>query len=234
MQTKWMTCSAILLVAGVLLGSEVGAQEERLCVLGGPSSLEMNTVTVGNLVKTIKVEKVILQCATGTATPDSIVDLQLFTEVIERLHSASFEVVGKRFEVITCEKPIGGVTLPRCQLSTPQTLSEAPTILNCTVSEAQPLDPIAMNTIVHGDFVKTIKAQKELFACQPLPIPNPPPVPLAVDLNTFTEIIQRKQNNKFVVVDKRVEATVCLIENDGTVSACGAFPILPPPPAPEG
>lgn len=224
MRTKWITCSALLLLAGALLGSEVQAQEERVCVLGGPSSLEMNTVTVGNLVKTIKVEKVILRCGTGTAAPTSIVDLQLFTEVIERLHGARFEIVDKRFEVITCEKPIGGVTVPRCERSTPQILSQPPTVPFCTVSEAQPEDPIAMNTIVHGDFVKTIKVQKELFTCQPPPVPGPPPsLPLAVDLNTFTEIIQRKQGNTFIVVDKRVEATICLIADDGTVTGCGAF-----------
>lgn len=62
--------------------------------------VEMNTVSLlgGKLVKTIKVEKEIWDCDA------TILDLYLFTEIVEARSNGGFQPVSKTFEAIICQK----------------------------------------------------------------------------------------------------------------------------------
>jgi len=56
--------------------------------------------------------------------------------------------------------------------------------------------------------------------------------PVIADVNTLTEIIERKielgviEGETFEVVEKRVEAAICVKTFDGVVRGCGVFPVL--------
>jgi hypothetical protein len=82
--------------------------------------VEMNTVNSGNVVKTIKVEKEILQCPNNQTG-----ELFLFTEIIETRRDvegrgATFRPVAKRFAGILCLKDEEQADIVRCGRFTPR------------------------------------------------------------------------------------------------------------------
>ena len=217
---KEIGVGVMLLLAGVLLASEAQA---ALCFVEdrGPQ-VEMNTVVVGNLVKTIEVEKFEFPCGDDPNKPTQIRDVQIFTEVIETQEKETFSILAKRFQVITCDEDTRTATLLGCNSSTPPPLTIPIRRADCkdAGSIVNPLHlpiPIAMNTVVVGDLVKTVKAQKELFFCGADLVKAD-----LVSLTTFTEIIEKKAKKGFDIVQKGFELATCRISKiDAVVLGCG-------------
>lgn len=217
--TVTMPALAVVAVAIWVLGTGKPAFGQLPCTpqdLDHP--IEMNTVVVRNLVKTIKVEKEIFFCDTNAdGVPDRIVDLQIFTKIAERIRPAlavgappitQFPIVSKTFEVVTCVKDIADPTAVKCQSEEPPaSLPVQPPPQNVPPRPV-PKDPIEMNTVVVGNIIKTVKAQKEVFL-------EPPPLTggsgFILDVETFTEIFEKVVGPQQIprTVAKRVEVAVC-------------------------
>jgi hypothetical protein len=76
--------------------------------------LEMNSVVVGDLVKTIKVDKEIFECA------ETLVgDVYLFTEVVERREGRTIRPVATDFDGIICFKDPARATVVACRTFEP-------------------------------------------------------------------------------------------------------------------
>jgi hypothetical protein len=77
--------------------------------------VEMETVVLaGGLVKTVKVEKEVFECA------GRIADLYLFTNVHEVVTSSGAQQLGTRFDGVVCFKDEARGTIASCQLFTPR------------------------------------------------------------------------------------------------------------------
>lgn len=227
-QRKVALFASLTLVAGALLWISVGTgsvlaqagpvrclSAEREFDLHDP--IEMNTVVVDKVSKTIKIDKEIFLCHDDTdAVPDRIVDVQLFTEILERISERDAPVVRTSFEVIICEKDFRRPASVKCHEQDPGPRPEIPPLDQCAPAGfdgeqpfgQQPKDPIEMNSVVFRFNVKTIKTQKEMFIC---PDPQNPNQRLIVDVETFTEIIEsRDPTIGFGPVLKRVLTAVCV------------------------
>jgi len=75
--------------------------------------VEMSTVSIGRLVKTVAVEKEVLDCG------GQIGDLYLFTEVIEQAKGFAVRPVSTQFEGVMCLKSESNAQLVSCKLFTP-------------------------------------------------------------------------------------------------------------------
>lgn len=214
------------LLVSAVFSLDVQAQQGRACVAAHPplqpeEPLEMNSVAVRDLVKTIKMEKEVFLCGNvnpqgGVINFDTVRDVELFTEIVEFL---SFNNQGdfvtthdfpvnprKTFEVVICDKlfagtAAGGIRIACNQFPVPANPVD---LVNCQPEEQNaPRDPVAMNTVVTRKFIKTIKAEKEIFDCG-LPGTNKRVI---VDVNLFTEIIEFLNGQVF---KKLFEATICV------------------------
>ena len=145
----------------------------------------MNTVVIGDLAKTVAMQKELFNCFRDDQLVQ-IRELETFIEIIERKTRSTVTGVEKRVEVAECIKDLEAGTV-RCRARDLDLgpASNVPPLLGC-----QPLgqDPLDMNTVVLGDFAKTIKVEKEVFKC--VRVPRQPAE--IGDLYIFTEIIERK------------------------------------------
>ncbi|MFY3740021.1 MAG: hypothetical protein HMLIMOIP_000446 [Candidatus Nitrosomirales archaeon] len=87
---------------------------------------------------------------------------------------------------------------------------------DCRLAKIQPEDPISMNTVRSGNIVKTIHAEKEIFAC----ILDQGNLPVAVDVTTYIEIYENIDERE--VIETNAIATTCLKEPSSFVSGGGA------------
>jgi hypothetical protein len=72
--------------------------------------LEMNTVVVGDLVKTIKVDKEIFECA------DTLIgDVYVFTEIVEESTGQTFRTVARDFDGVVCFKDPARTRVVACR-----------------------------------------------------------------------------------------------------------------------
>lgn len=77
--------------------------------------LEMNSVVVGDLVKTIKVDKEIFECADTL-----IADVYLFTEIVERSDGKTVRELATDFDGIVCFKEPAEATVIDCRTFEPK------------------------------------------------------------------------------------------------------------------
>lgn len=231
MQNNMKTWRNFGATVGIFIGAflNLPAFAQDRCTLVGPEFLlEMNTVvakanvpvggtTVVDVAKTVNVEKEIFFCdPNGDGVVDIIRDVQIFTEIIEKM--TDFSIVSKGFEVITCEKTPAGDVLG-CRSETPPPLGNNGCGPTHQEPRRPPRDPIEMNTVAKGKKVKTIKAQKEIFDC---PV-NPFGIPTLIkEVQTFTEILEDLGAG---TVRKRVEVAECKKDSDtGKVVGCKFLP----------
>jgi hypothetical protein len=203
--------------------------------------MEMNSVLVGkDVVKTVKVDKQVWTCDDDDDDQffevHRIVDIQIYVEIVEQVLArpprgggSQFPVLAKRFEVVICEKDPENLVDITCQVQKPAPEDSVPQLSGCNTGQEfgtrSPTHPIEMNTVVVGDVVKTIKAQKELFDCA-----NADTGQFVVaDLETFTEIFEKGPLLEPAL--KRVELAICLTAVDSTrglahpfVSHCSFLP----------
>jgi hypothetical protein len=176
------TASAIGPGAKALVRSQGAAQGGGIvCKFQGDpvEPLELNTIAIKQLFKTVVMEKEILSCDTAGGAP-SIVDLQTFIEVFEKPNG---DLAQPPFRVgqVRCEKVIGQ-GLVKC--SAPDVVIGAvmpAPLVNCQPATA-PRDPVEMNTTSIGTVVKTITVEKEWARC---------PNGIIRDVYLFTELVER-------------------------------------------
>jgi hypothetical protein len=229
--TKAGVATAIAVTASTvwILGGPGQAQAGSFCIevgshAGFPGNfqvddpMEMNSVLVGkDLVKTIKVDKQIWACEDDGdgQFDDRIVDVQIYVEIVEQVlqkppHGGGpqFPVLAKRFEVVTCEKVLpDNLADTKCQVQDPAPDDSLPDLTACNTGQEDgtrsPSHPLELNTVVVGEVVKTIKAQKEMFDCAGAGTDTL----RVIDLETFTEIFEAGPLLEPVL--KRVKIAVC-------------------------
>jgi hypothetical protein len=197
-----------------------GTPGEPFCYTNRPG-IKMNTVTADRFVKTIKVEKEVFACDDdGDGPIDRIIDIQIFTEIIERIRTDptdpkinQFPTEKIRFEVVKCTKRTNPANV-NCTHGYPaQTVPDG---LKCQVGAENNVvisggpsggDLIDMNTVRVGDIIKTVKGQTELFSCED---PDDPTRHVIAELETFTEIFERVGQDGIFPVAKTVQPVLCI------------------------
>jgi hypothetical protein len=213
------TASAIGPGAKAGVRSQGAAQGGPNCsYTGGPAQpLELNTVAVRSLFKTVVMEKEIFRCAPAGG-PQSVVDLQTFIEVYEQPNGDAARPPF-RFGQVRCAKLIGPGTI-RCVTPTIANQAVPAPLVNCGPAQ-NAADPVEMNTAVIGVFVKTITVEKEWAKC---------PNSIIRDVYLFTELIERYSDPasgppQFSVPKVTTWGIVCYKhEPSALIRSCGRFP----------
>ncbi len=155
--------------------------------------LAMNTVRVGNLVKTIATEKELFTCVDESGDVVQVHDLETFVEIVERRKGRGFATLARRVDVAVCAKNLSAGTVACGARTVPLRPTQRP-LTGCSALRGsypfepieQPRRPLEMNTVVVGDLVKTIKLDKEIFECRGL----------VGDVYLFTEIVEARVGGK--------------------------------------
>jgi len=130
--------------------------------------LEMNTVATGILVKTIAMEKEILNCVDAPGGPPVTRDLETFVEVVDKENAGALPFLVAKVFTTTCDKRQlnnGAVTCGKTTFNVPN-VAAGPNLADCNPGQ-QLADPVEMNSVKtdDGKLVKTIKVEKEIFGC---------------------------------------------------------------------
>lgn len=196
----------------LLAAGAVHAQGGPQCVSVLPATVEMNTAVVGDLVKTIVMEKEVFHCFNAPESrglnppptvPESIVDVQLFTELTEQRVGDTFATIETAFDAVICSKFVYSARLQQCQSIRIPRPQDPATLSGCAFESPFGGHPVAMTTVTVGDLVKTIKAQKEVFSC-----PSSDGK-VFVDFTTFTHIVEKAEDDGFTQTQKNMQAAVC-------------------------
>jgi len=170
--------------------------------LQAPEPVDMNTVNVKGVAKTIHIEKEVFSCLIGIK--QVVVDVSIYTELLGNIREQ--ETRGMNFEVVTCVKYDKGIL--GCKTEVPPAL---PVDMPTMVCEPIPATlPLEMNTVVDGRIVKTIEAEKEVFECD---FDNDVPTTI-VDVIIFTEVFEEVKSRSHEVINKKFDAAICVKEID--------------------
>ncbi len=171
------------------------------------SPLELNTVVVGRVSKTVAMEKEIFRCFNKTDPHASVIrtiDVETFVDIIERASHGDVKAVDKHIEVASCTKDreLLSHSPERVPCDTKNvTLRDVPSPFGGCARTSLPQDPVEMNTVslLGGELVKTIKVEKEIWDCDST----------ILDLYLFTEIVEGRSTSGFRPVSKAFEAIIC-------------------------
>src|ERR671919_184471 len=229
-RTKWVVVAACVIASAVMWPATEGAVGQiptQPCRAADPplqpeEPLEMNTVVVDRLFKTVVMEKEVFVCLDASGAETQIADLETFIEITERAAPArsSVQPVAKRVEVAKCVKDfVEG--LVRCEPASMRLPNIDVPLEGCRVDlerPGTPRDPVVMNTATAGKMVKTIKVEKEVLVCGNL----------IGDLYLFTEIIEAPDNRRapkrLKPVVKQFEGIMCLkYPVVAEIRSCGMF-----------
>ena len=162
--------------------------------------IDMNTVIVGAMVKTIHVEKEVYACT----DPPAIYDQDIYIKKIEDLAKFPNVTSSTTFEVVTCAKNNLTGDVLGCVKKIPHQYS--PINIHCQQTFIG--FPMQLNTVVAPNgIVKTVEAQKEVFGCPTSVSPK-----FMKDVTIFTEIFENvakhTENSTFdSVVCTRLQVT---------------------------
>jgi hypothetical protein len=180
----------------------------------------MNSVIISfpsPLVKTVHVEKEVLLCDREDVPSVVVVDVNVYTDIIEDLKSQNILQVS--FEVDTCVKDFNGSVL--------QCLSKEPPIplpsLKCSIQESPLRFPMEMNTVAprsgpFANLVKTMNAEKEIFECGS----DNRGYPIIKEVTIFTEKFENIDISPLSISKKNsFISTICMKTTyNATVFAC--------------
>lgn len=224
MRIKQFGFAAVLLIAGLLLAP--GEAQALTCGLLQSGQLDLNVVAIRNHVKTLEVQKFVFGCdppPTRDGLPSSLIkDLQLFTEIVEgpqkfvRVPGKGTSpdggakpnplvVLKKDFQAISCVKTTSDLQLNCGIIDGVPPLPAGTSAAGCSPEPG----PIAMRSAVVDIFVKTVKAQKEVFVCSTGGEPD-----RLVVVTTFTERIEKfaVEKNALEFFRLSVEVARCAID----------------------
>jgi hypothetical protein len=208
MSRKALRWVCLVGVAGLLGGGLIwagplaqGQQTETPCSLAEDAlqpdqPLELNHVALGNLVKTLAMEKEVFVCLDREGRRvDRVRDVETFIEIVEgTVKGPSMRRVELSLQVAQCTKDFveGSVG---CRMSKPDRAirrleSSVLDLRTCQPhgsAHLQPRDPVEMGTVpVGAQLVKTTKVEKEVLDCEGR----------VVDLYLFTDIVERRTDLK--------------------------------------
>jgi hypothetical protein len=189
----------------------------RVSLTPPTDATDMNTVIIGSKVKTIHVEKEVFDCQSPTAY---IVDVSIYTEILENLATYPNVASNKTFEAITCVKEANTGNVVGCQKSSiPSSTTTLPTLYSCKSNTVG--FPIEMNTVVGSNkIVKTVEAQKEAFNCSQSLTST---IPAVKDITIFTEIFENQTQG---ILKKTADSATCIKDvPKAKVLACKASTI---------
>lgn len=214
------TISILVVVAFILLQpTHIRAQQPfptltgcALAQVQPTDAIDMNTVVFNTTAKTVHVEKEIFRCEIPNIPGLTIVDVSIYTEIIEDLIHFPTVSPTTTFEVITCVKNDNGQVVA-CKNTIPSTTEPK---LSCKPSIVA--FPMEMNTVVASNGIaKTVDAQKEVFKC-PLDSPK-----TFKDVTIFTEIFENLSTHPTQNITKVFEITTCVKDVfTANVTACTA------------
>ncbi|MGH9877588.1 MAG: hypothetical protein ACRD5H_08115, partial [Nitrososphaerales archaeon] len=93
-------------------------------------------------------------------------------------------------------------------------------VIDLTFNDAQPEDPISMNTVRSGSIVKTVHAEKEIFRCHL----DQGGLQVIVDVTTYIEIYENIDDRE--VIETNAIAVTCLKDQDtAAVIDCESYDI---------
>ena len=178
-------------------------------------STDMNTVTVGSKVKTVHVDKEVINCFSIKYHTYIIVDLSIYTEIVEQFPASRYVMPKISFDAVTCYKLSNGSSILGRETYVPAATLPPSKFTDCFA----PLNvafPIEMNTIANSSrFVKTIEAQKEVFACGNVS-------EITIFTETFEDLLRGTSNKTFF-------STACEKQIEGpAVLGCTASPVKKP------
>ena len=222
---------SVALVAGVVWASvSLAAGDDRArtaqadvaCVLFDPQPaqpLEMNTVVVAGHAKTVAMEKELFDCRSAETGDRFARDVETFVEIVERASSTTVTTVARRVIVATCDKNFddGSVSCRTASVALGGLVGNAlsgcePPLPGGVIRN--PADPVEMNTVVMGDFIKTIKLEKEVLECGEDRVG---------DVYLFTELIERRSSAAPIPVpfSNRFDGIMCFKDtSQGAIVSC--------------
>jgi hypothetical protein len=175
---------------------------------------EMNSVSVGNKIKTIHVDKGRFDCQSPNVPGGEFVykvDVSTYIEKNENLANLS-SVPKKTFEAVTCVKEVKDGTVVGCQKSSsiPSTL---PNTALCTLVDFP--FPIEMNSLsTTNGLMKSIEAETGHFACT-----TNSPIFIDKHVTIFTETYSSASGT----IKKTFESVTCAVDMSTTkLLACKA------------
>jgi hypothetical protein len=87
-------------------------------------------------------------------------------------------------------------------------------------SPQAPEEPLEMNSVVFRDLVKTVVMEKEVFNCT-----SQFGLPQIKDVETFVEVVERRDGREMRVVDERVEVAQCIKNLGNGRITCSAYTV---------
>jgi hypothetical protein len=217
MRPQWAVLVCLMIATVVVWPPTQGAEGQiatEQCTPARPplqpeEPLEMNTVVVDRLFKTVVMEKEVFVCLDAEGAATQIVDLETFIEIVERAvprKSGGVRLVDKRVEVAKCVKDfVEGFV--RCEPRKTRVRTIDVPLEGCEINlerPGTPRDPVVMTTDVAAKVVKTVMVEKEVFNCGEM----------IGDLYLFTEIIEapddRREPTTLKPVLKRFQGILCV------------------------
>ena len=184
--------------------------------------LEMNTVQVNDLAKTVAMEKELFSCQDQAAGSSFSRDVETFVELIEQASATNVRTVARRVQIATCDKNFAPTGAVKCRATDiplgppiPNPLEGCQPPAPGSVVQTPP-DPVEMNSVAILDFIKTIKVEKEVLNCHGA----------IGDVYLFTEVIERKTaaTQGYAPFATRFEGIICRKDPQrGVITGCNRF-----------
>lgn len=161
---------------------------------------EMNTVVIGTKVKTIHVEKHLIDCPTNVA---GLAMKAHVSVIIEKFQDLAATTVPPKFtfESITCiQNP--NFFFPICQKFLP-----SGSVINQPCIPSNFGYPIEMNTVTTSNsIIKTIKAEKQIFTC------SDPVDPAKIKIRDTTILTDILEDTTGTILKEKYETVTCMID----------------------
>jgi hypothetical protein len=218
-RSRWPWIAAVLVtgvgitvsLAGLATGQDGPSPIPLGCQLETPqpeAPLKLNVVAMGNLAKTVAMEKEVFDCFDAHSNFTQVKDVETFIEVVERAKGKSLSTVQKRIEGLTCLKDFATGRVSCKARDIPLGATSTP-LAGCSPMQGtypferveQPSHPVEMATTkVGGNFARTAKVEKEVVSCGGQ----------IGDVYLFTEIIESKKGDAFRIIAKQFSGVICL------------------------
>jgi len=192
------------------------------CTLTGPrEGLELNTVVVGQLFKTVAMEKELFKCGpAGTTQVTQQRDVETFIELVENTQGQLVQPVLVMRTICVMDPPTGKVTCTNTNV--PSGGSNPTPLKGCQPgSFATPDDPVEMDTAVTSGIAKTIKVDKSWYTC------DTPQGPRIQDVYVFNEVLEQRNASApgLKPFARKTIGIVCTKDQQrATITACTSFP----------
>lgn len=205
------------------------AQESTPCVFAPEESqpekaLEMNTIAHDSLVKTITANSELWACRFERDGIAVRRDVETFVELIEAETKDGLILADVQVAATTCDLALEpSTTAMTCsdeEIPVP-TVSNPP--IDGCVRAVEPFDPIELNTVAAGGFVKTVKVATHVLDCDAAEERE------LVDVYLFTERVERRVDDKgtrptFETVSTTFEGVACVKDLlNGRIDRCFRF-----------